>query len=220
MIFEAEAVIRIFCAVLFGGLIGFEREYRNMPAGFRTHILVCIGSALVMIVSEYMFRKYSGSTSMDPARMGAQVISGIGFLGAGTILRDKFRVTGLTTAASLWAVACIGIAVGIGFYYIAVISTVVIYAILSFLRKFEGLFANRINKSKLTVTAKEEPDVEKAVSKLIEDSGYQVKKLASFKRDKMGLVLKYEIQCHNKTNSCNLTERLLEKHYIIGMDIE
>lgn len=117
--------LRLLIAGILGGIIGFEREHSRQPAGLRTHILVCIGSALVMITSEYLLVYYagSGSFSSDPARMGASVISGIGFLGAGTILRNGGSVRGLTTAAGLWAVACIGLACGIGFYEGALIAT-------------------------------------------------------------------------------------------------
>jgi len=129
-------IFRIIIAALFGGFIGYEREQSHRPAGFRTHILVAVGSALVMLTSVYIFGAYEGRTNMDPARLGAQVISGIGFLGAGTILREGFSIKGLTTAASLWAVSCIGLAVGMGYYSGALIATVVIYVTLNYLKKF------------------------------------------------------------------------------------
>lgn len=129
--------MRLALAGVLGGIIGYERENTRRPAGFRTHILVCVGAALVMVTSEYIFEQYHSSVNMDPARLGAQVISGIGFLGAGTIIRDGFNVKGLTTAASLWAVSCVGIAAGIGFYGGAVIATVIIYLTLLLLKKFE-----------------------------------------------------------------------------------
>lgn len=130
-------VIRLFAAAVLGGIIGYERENTNRPAGFRTHILVCVGSALVMITSEFLYNKFGGAENMDPARLGAQVISGIGFLGAGTIIRHRFNVKGLTTAASLWAVACVGLATGIGFYKGAIAATFIIYLTLIVLKKLE-----------------------------------------------------------------------------------
>jgi len=126
--------------MVFGGLIGLEREIGNRPAGFRTHTLVCMGSVLVMLTSEYMFNAYSNVTFPDPGRLGAQVISGIGFLGAGTILKDGSRVRGLTTAASLWVVACIGLAIGVGFYWGALTASIFSYITLVLLKKFEGRF--------------------------------------------------------------------------------
>ena len=131
-----NSALKLLLASLLSGFIGFEREHSHRPAGFRTHILVAVGSALVMMTSVYIFDTYQGLTNMDPARLGAQVISGIGFLGAGTILREGFSVKGLTTAASLWAVSCIGLAVGIGFYEGAIVATFVIYITLNVLKKF------------------------------------------------------------------------------------
>ncbi len=139
---------RLLLACILGGIIGYERESSQRPAGFRTHTLVCIGATLVMITSEYMFKKYSPVTSIDPSRLGAQIISGIGFLGAGTILREGFSVKGLTTAASIWAVSCVGIAVGIGFYEGAVVASAFILITLFLLKKIEGRF-NRRRKYRL-----------------------------------------------------------------------
>lgn len=127
------AVARLGLAALLGGLIGFEREHSHRPAGFRTHILVAVGSALVMLTAVYMTDKYP--QNIDISRMPAQVVSGIGFLGAGTILREGFSVKGLTTAASLWAVSCVGLAVGSGFYVGAFVATAVIYITLNALKK-------------------------------------------------------------------------------------
>ena len=126
--------------MVFGGLIGIEREIGNRPAGLRTHTLVCMGSVLVMLTSDYMLTAYSHISIPDPARLGAQVISGIGFLGAGTILKDGSRVRGLTTAASLWVVACIGLAIGVGFYWGALTASIFSYITLVLLKKFEGRF--------------------------------------------------------------------------------
>ena len=131
-----EAVVKMLLAVLCSGIIGFEREHSHRPAGFRTHILVAVGSALVMMTSKYVFLEYQGLGTFDPTRLGAQVISGIGFLGAGTILREGFSVKGLTTAASLWAVSCIGLAVGSGYYIGAFITTIVIYLTLNTFKRF------------------------------------------------------------------------------------
>lgn len=133
--YALDAVIKLFLAILFSGLIGFEREHSHRPAGFRTHILVAVGATLVMMTAKFVFNEYQGLTSFDPTRLGAQVISGIGFLGAGTILREGFSVKGLTTAASLWAVSCIGLAVGSGYYIGALVTTVAIYITLNTLKR-------------------------------------------------------------------------------------
>lgn len=133
--------LRLLLALLCGGLIGMERENKRRAAGFRTHILVSVGAALVMVTSEQLYLRFPDS--FDPGRLGAQVISGIGFLGAGTIIRQGPSVMGLTTAASLWAVSCIGLAVGSGDYASAGIATAFVYITLLALGRFERLFVRR-----------------------------------------------------------------------------
>lgn len=137
---EWELVGRLVLATGLGGLIGLEREVHNRPAGLRTHILVCLGSTLVMLVSMYGLLNFHGgdaSGGYDAGRIAAQVVSGIGFLGAGTILREGNSVRGLTTAASLWMVAGIGLAVGSGLYVAAVLTTVLTIFTLRQLNRIE-----------------------------------------------------------------------------------
>jgi len=124
---------RVLLAAVLAGVIGYEREHVQRNAGMRTHILVAVGAALVMCCGEYLMKKF-GSDSIDPARMGAQVISGIGFLGAGTIIKEGISVRGLTTAASLWCVSCIGLAAGCGSYLLAIAVSVVVIIVLRVLR--------------------------------------------------------------------------------------
>lgn len=157
MIIIKDVLIRIILACLLGGLIGMERESVNRPAGFRTHILVCMGSTLVMLTGIFLFDNYKTLTNLDPARLGAQVISGIGFLGAGTILREGLTVKGLTTAASLWAVACIGLAIGSGFYLGAIVSTGFVFIILFFFSKFEIYVSKRHNEINLRIITINKP---------------------------------------------------------------
>ena len=129
-------VLRIILSTLIGGALGLERERKNRPAGFRTYMLVCLGSALVMMTNQYVFQVFNTS---DPVRMGAQVVSGIGFLGAGSILiTGKNQVKGITTAAGLWAAACCGLAVGIGFYEGAIIGGVAILVVMALMQKIDG----------------------------------------------------------------------------------
>lgn len=129
-------IIRLTLATICGGILGAERGRKKRPAGFRTHILVCIGAAMIMITSQYM--SYILGMTGDASRMGAQVISGIGFLGAGTIMVvGKNEVKGLTTAAGLWACACMGLAVGIGFYEGAILSCIFLYAVVTVLHRWD-----------------------------------------------------------------------------------
>lgn len=117
-------VVRLFLAMWLGGVIGLERGRLNRPAGIRTHMIVCMASALIMMLGIYM---QTVDPDLDVTRLGAQVVSGVGFLGAGAILKDGFSVRGLTTAATLWVVACVGLAVGGGFYIAAILTTLLVY---------------------------------------------------------------------------------------------
>ncbi|MCK8060998.1 MULTISPECIES: MgtC/SapB family protein [unclassified Fusibacter] len=131
-----ELIIQLIVATILGGLVGHEREGLKRPAGFRTHILVCLGATIAVQTNGFLIMKYMGVLNVDPARLGAQVISGLGFLGAGTIIKEGSSVKGLTTAASLWTMGIIGLAVGSGFYIPAVIGTIVIYITL---RQFQDM---------------------------------------------------------------------------------
>ena len=137
MINDVEVVLRLLLAMLLSGLVGMEREAKGRAAGFRTHILVGVGSALMMLTGVYMVAHYKGQMDVDPTRLAAQVVSGIGFLGAGTIIQFRDSVRGLTTAASVWAAAGIGLAVGSGFYVGAVATTGIVLLVLYVLRGFE-----------------------------------------------------------------------------------
>lgn len=124
--------MRLLCAMIVGLVIGTEREYTHRPAGMRTHILVALGACTVMITGQLIFVQYKPfGGAPDPARLAAQVITGVGFLGAGTILREGINVKGLTTAASLWSVACLGIAAGGGYYIVALVGMVFIFITLT-----------------------------------------------------------------------------------------
>ena len=132
-----STVLRLVIAFILGGVIGLEREKKGARAGLRTHILVCMGSSLIMLTSIYIFEAYQGKAVVDPARIAAGVVTGIGFLGAGTIIRSSERVKGLTTAASVWISAAIGLAVGCGYISAAITTTVIVYFSLSILKKLE-----------------------------------------------------------------------------------
>ncbi len=128
--------LRILIAILAGGLLGMERGMKNRPAGMRTYMLVCVGSCLIMLTNQYVFQVYGAG---DPVRLGAQVISGIGFLGAGTIVvTRRNQIKGLTTAAGLWTAAGIGLALGIGFYEAAVIGSVAIFTVITLLQRMDN----------------------------------------------------------------------------------
>ena len=143
-----EVCLRLACAMLVGLVIGSEREYTHRPAGMRTHILVALGACAVSITGELLFSHYAAlGATPDPARLSAQVITGVGFLGAGTIMREGVSVKGLTTAASVWAVACLGLAAGFGYYALAIAGMVLILLTLTvFERLQDKLFKNHGQK--------------------------------------------------------------------------
>lgn len=127
--------LRILAAVILGGVLGLERELKNRPAGLRTYILVCVGSCIIMLTNQYIHQVFG---SGDPVRMGAQVVSGIGFLGAGTIIvTRRNQIKGLTTAAGLWSAAAVGLALGIGFYEVAVFGGTAIFVTLTVMQRWD-----------------------------------------------------------------------------------
>lgn len=170
-----EIIERLFISIIMGGLIGYEREFKNRPAGFRTHILVCVGAAVISMIELSTVQQISNMIlqnqqlssfiKVDIGRMGAQVITGIGFLGAGTIIHEKGSVKGLTTAASIWVVACIGLAIGLGYYTLSILSAVSVFIVLVMLKKFEVRFIDKGYLINLEIIFK---DKEKAMSDLSE----------------------------------------------------
>ena len=136
-----SVALRIFAAVIIGGLIGLERGLKNRPAGLRTYMVVCLGACLVMLTNQYVCQVFG---SGDPVRMGAQVVSGIGFLGAGTIMvTRRNQIKGLTTAAGLWTAAGVGLALGVGFYEAAVVGALAEFIVMTLLQRFD----NRLHRN-------------------------------------------------------------------------
>lgn len=127
---EWEACLRLLLSAVLGGVIGYERQYKHKSAGLRTNILVCVGSCLIMLLSQRIYSGVEGRTNADPARLAAQVVSGIGFLGAGAIIKEGVNIIGLTTAACIWVVAGVGLAVGNGYYLEAFVTAGIVFAVL------------------------------------------------------------------------------------------
>jgi putative Mg2+ transporter-C (MgtC) family protein len=166
-------VLRIVLAVVLGGAIGLERGVRNHPAGFRTHILVCVGACLAMLTNEFVFDAIGSGT--DPTRIGAQVISGIGFLGVGTIfMAGRNTVKGLTTAAGLWAAGAIGLAIGIGFYAGGVVAAVVVLVVLGLFPAIENAIYRSSRRLLLHIEVSS-LEAETAFAQYIADTGNVVK---------------------------------------------
>src|SRR5512133_3123700 len=175
---EAIVVFRIAVALLIGGMIGLERSFHGRPAGFRTHSLVCIASALLMLVtvyqSEWMTAVPQDAIRTDPTRMAQGIMTGIGFLGAGVIFKEGLTIRGLTTAASIWVTAAIGILVGIGFYLPALVGTVATILILSFFRVIEHRLPSEFYAQHTLKFARDAVMPEDDVRKLVGTYGFSI----------------------------------------------
>lgn len=197
MISTNEILIRLSLAALFGALIGLERERKNWAAGLRTHMMVCVGSCLIMIVSAFGFADILASDhiALDPSRVAAQVVSGIGFIGAGTILFMKQgTIHGLTTPAGLWTVAGIGLATGGGMYFAAGAATVIALIILWALSPLERYFSKKYEKSTLKIVIHESESNTDVLKDLLNKENYRIETLSLEKvKDEFELQIKIDI---------------------------
>lgn len=172
--FDTQMIIRLLAASIFGALIGVEREIHGRPAGFRTHLLVSLGSALFVVVSIGFYEAFNhGSGNVDPSRLAAQVVTGVGFLGAGAIIREQMSVRGLTTAACLWVASSIGVACGLGLFLLSAVVTTIALASLIILKKVEGMLS-RDTYFILSVKSDNKQGQLEHLKKILTDSGLKV----------------------------------------------
>jgi putative Mg2+ transporter-C (MgtC) family protein len=197
---------RLVLAALLGGLVGLEREWSGKPAGFRTNLLICVGAALLTELSISVARAAGPPALADPGRIAAQIVSGIGFLGAGTIIQSRAGVVGLTTAATLWVVAAIGMAVGAGAYVEAVGATVLVVMALLVLGRVEGLVSQH-REMVVRVTMGRDPQTVDQVETLLDES-VEVQVMEA-ERSTSEVSMTYHVYGHRKLTS-RLVERLLE----------
>lgn len=177
--FWFEAIIRLLLGFLLSGIIGAERESVNKPAGFKTHSLIGISAVLIMLCGEYLSVSNNG---IDASRIPAQLLSGIGFIGAGTILRDGFNVKGLTTASSLLAVTCIGLSIGAGFYVGGIITTIIVYAILSSSHSMFGSLDHFTNVE-LNLIVEDFSNTLPDIQKILDKNEISIKKINNNQKD-------------------------------------
>ncbi len=199
-----ELFARIVFAALLGGLVGFEREYIIRPAGLRTHMLVCVGSALVMVVSIAI--SMNGHPEIDITRIGAQVVSGIGFLGAGTIIKEGATVKGLTTAASLWAISCVGIAAGAGYYLIAGSTTVMLLVVLRLMYRTE--LRIKSGTDAFVVETRNETFNTQDLADYLSQQGHEIMEMRLVERHGMTSLVRIELHFprHKKRNTSRRDE--------------
>ncbi len=210
-----QIIFRLILSTILSGIIGLERESIRRPAGFRTHILVCVGSTLATLVGLYVFECIKYEAAIDPLRLSAQVISGIGFLGAGTIIKEGSSVKGLTTAASLWAVASIGIAVGSGFYIGSIITTIIIFIALIVFTKLEDSIKLRRNYIKLNIIGKNKPGLIGKIGIITGHYDANIENINLEITEKNIVVVEIIIKIKNKVDEFEIINEIINQEGII-----
>ena len=207
MVSEWEMLMRLTLSCVLGGVIGYERQSRRKSAGLRTNMLVCLGSCLVMLISTAIYQSVEGRTNADPARLAAQVVSGIGFLGAGAIMKEGLTVTGLTTAACLWVVAGVGLAVGGGYYTAALLATGLVFVTLGALSRIDEWVLHD-NHILLTVFTRDLPGQLVHVNECLEDMSLTVHTVKTTRAEgsERSLVLEFELFNHAKVTGTTLAD--------------
>lgn len=211
-----EISLRLALAAAFGAAIGLERERKDWAAGMRTHMMVSMGSALIMLVSSFGFNDIVGQSyaELDPSRVAAQIVSGIGFIGAGTILfRKPATVLGLTTASGLWTVSGIGMATGGGMYFAASAATVFSLIILWGLHPIQKRISNKFHQKSLTISAKDDINPRKIINRLLEDKDLDFANF-SITRHKKELVIEVLLEKSASNRLLDIIDSLHEELYI------
>ena len=221
---ELELVTHLLVATLAGGLIGLERSYHGRPAGFRTHTLVCVASSLLMLVTIYSGRWFPAGTlenvQIDPTRMAQGIMTGIGFLGAGVILREGFSVRGLTTAASIWVTAAIGILAGIGFYFPVAVATALVLGVLTVFRWIEAWMPSQFYAHFQVRFPRDmvmpEPELRALISRL----DFSIANL-SYRLEDSGRYFEYRmvIRAKHEAQAARLARALEETHSVVEFRI-
>lgn len=213
-IFRLELMLQVGLATLLGGAIGLERELGGKPAGLRTNILICIGSVLYTHLSIAMLNAIAGSggTGTDPTRVAGQIVTGVGFIGAGTILHARGAVVGLTSAATIWVVAAIGVALGSGYYLEAIATTVVVLAVLAGLGRVEKLVQRQSMRSTITIHAHPGPTVLEDLETLVRRAGIEVNAVSS-RHENVDLVIDFDIRGSKRLHD-EVILTLLHHHHV------
>jgi len=211
-----EISLRLILAALFGAAIGLERERKDWSAGMRTHMMVCMGSALIMLVSCFGFNDIIGESyaELDPSRVAAQIVSGIGFIGAGTILfRKPATVLGLTTASGLWTVAGIGMATGGGMYFASSAATVLSLVILWGMHPIQKRISNKFHQKSLSIHAKGDINPRKIINKLLEDKDLDFANF-SIERRKKELIIYVTLEQSAGKRLMDIVDNIQSEPYI------
>ena len=219
-----DILTHLLVATIAGGLIGLERSYHGRPAGFRTHTLVCLASSLLMLVTMYQSKWFTGApldtVRIDPTRMAQGVMTGIGFLGAGVIMREGLTVRGLTTAASIWTTAAIGILAGIGFYSAVLVGSVITIGILTVFRKVENRMRSQIFAYNTIIFGRDDYMSEAEIRELLSRNGFSVANI-SYRLMEKGAQLEYRmtVRTMDSGNIEKLSKTLLGLASIVEFNI-
>lgn len=220
---ELEHLLRILIAGLCGALIGYERKSRRKEAGTRTHFIVAVGSALIMVISKYGFMDLEGrdGVQIDPTKVASEIVSGIGFLGAGMIFMRKYTINGLTTAAGMWATAGVGMAMGAGLYILGIIATLLIYLTQIIMHgNFKGRFVASTHR--LIVTVRQEKGASEQFKKRLEEQGITVIdfKGAGKEEEKRRMTLDMVVRMPKGMSADQLMPLLEERDEILGIELK
>ena len=209
MLNEWIIAFRLVLSAILSGIVGFEREFHGRAAGFRTHILLCVGSTLIMLTSIHIFDVYSARVPIDPARLAAGVVTGIGFMGAGTIMRYKASVRGLTTATSLWVVAGIGLAVGSGLYFGALITTLIAVIALMFFSRLEHVMIRKNWYKTIVIETKDSLEQLKKIREALSEYGSEINDLeADRSKDGTNMILKFGLKLTTNLYNAQLIQEI------------
>ena len=220
MVSEWELFLRLALSCVLGGIIGYERQSRRKSAGLRTNVLVCLGSCLIMVLSEALYFHVEGRTNADPARLAAQVVSGIGFLGAGAIMKEGLTVTGLTTAASLWVVSGVGLAVGVGYYSGALFTTALIFATLGTFSRIDEWVMHEKNLL-ITIRTKDKPGQLMKISSCIDDLQLKIRDVKVKGNDDSDdtLIIEMEVYNHRALKNVIVLDAVKRIDGVISVDV-
>jgi putative Mg2+ transporter-C (MgtC) family protein len=207
----STSFLRLALSFIAGAIIGFERETHRQPAGLRTHILICMGATLIMLLSIYIPQTYTQFTTSDPGRIAAQVVSGIGFIGAGAILRMGINVRGLTTAASIWAIAAIGLAIGAGMYLPSALAVFFMLIVLIVVEQLERFFFTPMNIKLLTIVSSSY-ETDKIITEILQEHHSRILDVNPTLKSDNHYELTYKITAPDRKQWVELS------HYIMKTD--
>lgn len=227
-----EIIVRLILALIIGGLIGYERELKNRAAGFRTHILVCLGATVVSLIQIDIGNKaiemikinetLSEVIKIDYGRLGAQVITGVGFIGAGTIIHTKRNIRGLTTAATLWIVACLGLSIGMGEYFISIFATIIIFVTLVFLKRIEYKFIAKNIIKEFGIKYYDEGDIKGKIEYILEKNKIKIRRIEYFIRENNSkeIYARYIITKPKNVNLDEVLQEIMNKISVLNIDFK